>query len=214
MQLLNCTSFFSAKSYFFILFFSQLSKLLALNIPPHLVFRIFIYLHGRKQRVVVSGANSASVDVLPGVATLRLTAGPLLFLICVDGLAEMLLLSSILKMFADDPILYKAIYNPMSDFQDLQKDIDSFAQWIANHVFELTFKKCKSLLLSKRRLPLCTHTVVVNGLAYLFKDPEATGIDVTTIFIMSVGLTHWKHSIYLYISEMRPYTLSLCGIHM
>jgi len=27
-------------------------------------------------------------------------------------------------------------------------------------------------------LPVCTHTVVVNGLAYLFKDQEATGIDV------------------------------------
>ena len=90
----------------------------------------------------------------------------------------MLLLSSILKMFADDPVLYKAIYNPMFDFQDLQKDIDSFALWIANHDFKLTVKKCKSLLLSKRRLPVCNHTVVVNGLAYLFKDPEATGIDV------------------------------------
>ena len=63
----------------------------------------------------------------------------MLFLICVDGLAEMLLISSILKMFADDPILYKAIYNPMSDFQDMQKDIDSFAQWIANHVFKFTY---------------------------------------------------------------------------
>ena len=66
----------------------------------------------------------------------------------------------------------------MSDFHDLQKDIDSFAQWIANHDSKLTVKKCKSLLLSKRRLPVCTHTIVVNGLAYLFQDPEATGIDV------------------------------------
>jgi len=125
--------------------------------PPHFVSRIFIYLHGRKQRVGFSGAYSTSVDVLSGVATLRLTAGPLLFLIYVDGLAEMLLLSNILKMFADidDPVLYKAIYNPMFDFQDLQKDIDSFAQWIANHDFKLTVKKCKSLLLSKRQLPVC-----------------------------------------------------------
>ena len=75
-------------------------------------------------------------------------------------LAEMPLLSNILKMFADDALLYKAIYNPMADFQDLQKDMlpPSFAQWIANHDLKLNVKKGSSLLLSMRWLPLCNHT--------------------------------------------------------
>ena len=53
-----------------------------------------------------------------------------LYFIRMGTLAEMPLLSNILKMFADDALLYKAIYNPMADFQDLQKDMlpPSFAQ--------------------------------------------------------------------------------------
>ena len=44
-----------------------ISKLTALNIPPHLVSWISSYLCSRKQQVVVSGAYSATVDVTSSV---------------------------------------------------------------------------------------------------------------------------------------------------
>ena len=66
-----------------------------------------------------------------------------------------------LIMFADDALLYKVVQN-ITDFQDLQSDVNSFVQWAADHDLKLNVKKCKSLLLSRRRVPVCTHTIVIN----------------------------------------------------
>ena len=136
-------------------------KQTALNIPPHLVSWISSYLYSRKQQVVVSGAYSATVDVTSGVPQ-GSVLGPLLFLIYVDGLAEMPMHGGSLIMFADDALLYKVVQS-ITDFQDLQSDVSSFVQWTADHDLKLKVKKCKSLLLSRRRVPVCTHTIVSGG---------------------------------------------------
>ena len=81
-----------------------ISKLAALNVPPHLVSWISSYLYSRKQQVIVSGAYSATVDVTSGVPQGSML-GPLLFLIYVDGLAEMPMQGGSLIMFADDALL-------------------------------------------------------------------------------------------------------------
>jgi len=42
-------------------------------------------------------------------------------------------------------------------------DVDSLVQWISDHELKLNVKKCKSLLLSRKRVPTCIQTVVVDG---------------------------------------------------
>ena len=59
-------------------------------------------------QVVVSGAMSTSMSVVSGVPQCSVL-GPLLFLIYVDGLADMPLCDGHLMIFADDAHLYKVI---------------------------------------------------------------------------------------------------------
>ena len=139
-----------------------ISKLSNLDIPTHLVSWISSYLCSRKQQVGVSGANSTPVDVISGVPQ-GSVLGPTLFLIYIDGLAEIPLTGGSLSMFADDILLYKVVRS-LSDFQDLQSDVNSLVQWTSDHDLKLNAKKCKSLLLSRKRVPTCAQTVVVNGL--------------------------------------------------
>ena len=137
-----------------------ISKLTALNVPPHLVSWISSYLYSRKQQVVVSGVYSATVDITSCVPQ-GSVLGPRLFLVYVDGLAEVPMRGGSLIMFTDDPLLYKVVQS-ITDFQDLQSDVNSFVQWTADHDLNLNVKKCKLLLLSRRRVPVCTHTIVIN----------------------------------------------------
>ena len=51
----------------------------------------------------------------------------------------------------------------MSDFRNLQSDVDSLVQWISDHDLKLNVKRCKLLLLSRKWVPTCTQTVVVDG---------------------------------------------------
>ena len=85
-----------------------ISKQTALNVPPHLVSWISSYLYSRKQQVFVSGAYSATVNVTSGVPQGSML-GRLLFLIYVDGLAELSMHGGRLIMVAYDALLYKVV---------------------------------------------------------------------------------------------------------
>ena len=53
-------------------------------------------------------------------------------------------------MFADDLLLYKTIYT-VQDYLDVQADVDSLAGWLVDHKLTLNVKKCKSLLISRKK---------------------------------------------------------------
>ena len=77
-----------------------ISKLSSLDIPSHFVACISSYLYSRCQQVAVSGAASSFVDITSGVPQ-GSVLGPLLFLIYIDGLAELPLHSSKLSCNSD-----------------------------------------------------------------------------------------------------------------
>ena len=74
---------------------------------------------------------SSPVSVVSGVPQ-GSVLGPLLFMIYVNGLADIPLCDGRLMMFADDALLYKVICSS-SDMQDLQLNVDLFAKWIDEH---------------------------------------------------------------------------------
>ena len=126
-----------------------LQKLVQLDVRPHTVAWISSYLYNRSQIVGVEGAKSTSQHGISGVPQGSVLA-PLLFLIYIDGLDGIRLSGGSLSMFADDLLLHKTIYC-VQDYLDLQADINALAMWLADHKLTLNVKKCKSLLISRKR---------------------------------------------------------------
>ena len=90
------------------------------------------FLFNRKQIVAVNGFHSIIELVLSGVPQ-GTVLGPLLFLIYVNDMSKAVK-HSVLRLFADDSRLVKAIDN-LSDQSLLQEDLESIVDWsISNNM--------------------------------------------------------------------------------
>ena len=127
-----------------------MAKLEETGLNPHLLEWIRSYLTDRQQKVVVGGEASTETPVLSGVPQ-GSVLGPLLFLVYIDDITAMHLSSgSILNLYADDMLLYKAI-STQSDYQSLQDDVDRVQEWVNVNYLTLNTSKCKSMVVSRRR---------------------------------------------------------------
>ena len=130
-----------------------IEKLQAIGLDGFLVQWITDYLTNRKQCVVVGGATSEFVPVVSGVPQ-GSVLGPLLFLIYINGIAELPLSpGSKLVIYADDVLLYRPI-RQASDFQLLQQDVDALGIWADNNYLTFNPSKCKAMVFSSRRQPV------------------------------------------------------------
>ena len=118
----------------------------------HLISWISSYLHNRVQQVGVMGELSSLTSVTSGVPQ-GSVLGPLLFLIYIDGLSGIQLSEGSIVVFADDRLLHGKI-TCFEDFVFLQSDIDELCTWLSAHKLMLNSRKCKALLISRKRLPL------------------------------------------------------------
>ena len=83
-----------------------LSKLSAYGIGGEVLAWIRSFLTNRKQRVTVGEATSEWKDVTSGI-TQGSVLGPILFVLCINGMPESIENNSTVKMFADDAKLFK-----------------------------------------------------------------------------------------------------------
>ena len=110
------------------------------------------FLDGRSQRVVVEGEASEPRSVTSGVPQ-GSVIGPLLFLIFINDIPDGL--SSQIRLFADDTIIYRPISSP-DDTLALQEDIAKLDKWSNDWQMEFHPHKCYVLHITRSRKPQIT----------------------------------------------------------
>lgn len=161
-----------------------LLKLSRLNLHPDVLNWIQNFLTHRKQFVHVNSHSSCLSPVLSGVPQ-GTVLGPLLFLIYINDLP--LTVSSAIRLFADDCVIYRPILTS-DDTAILQQDLFNIQEWCLKWLMKINISK-SSLVSFHRRRNYINPTYVCNNAAIVATDSfKYLGI------IISHDLT-WTHHI-------------------
>ena len=109
------------------------------------------FLSCRSQRVVLDGQSSSDILVSSGVPQ-GTVLGPLLFLVYINDLPNRV--SSTVRLFADDCLLYRRIHDTQ-DTKTLQADLDRLQEWEADWLMEFNPTKCEVITISKKSSSVC-----------------------------------------------------------
>lgn len=133
-----------------------LQKLETLNMDPSLIFWIRQFLTNRTQSVAISNQLSSSTDVKSGVPQ-GSVLGPLLFLIYINDLP--INISSSIRLFADDCVLYKKIVHT-ADTCTLQSDLNSIASWCNRWQMRINIDKTKCMTVTTKKSSIsCNYAI-------------------------------------------------------
>ena len=110
------------------------------------------FLLDRKQQVVLGNVHSSSCSVLSGVPQ-GSVLGLLLFIIYINDLP--ISISSKIRLYADDVIIYRAILSS-EDASILQEDLNKLVSWAATWFMSLNLNKCEHLVITSKKQPLST----------------------------------------------------------
>ena len=137
-----------------------LSKLRLYGIEGKCANWVNSFLSGRTQQVVVDGATSKTSPVTSGVPQGTIL-GPLLFLIFINDITSVVDPDTQLRLFADDCLIYRSIRS-FDDQLQLQRDLNSLAQW--SHQWGMSFNasKCKIISTTNHQSPHI-HFYHLNG---------------------------------------------------
>jgi len=127
-----------------------LHKLKYLGISGQTLQWIKSFLENRSQKVVVDGEFSTNAPVTSGVPQ-GSVLGPILFLCYINDMPASV--SSKLRLFADDSIIYKAIKS-LSDCISLQRDLVSLEQWEKSWGMSFHPQKCNVMRMTRKRDPI------------------------------------------------------------
>ena len=135
-----------------------LCKLKNIGINNSLLKWIKIFLTTRHQKVILDGKSLAESQVTSGVPQ-GTVLGPLLFLIYINDLPDAV--SSDVRLFADDCIMYKEIKSA-KDQDALQKDIDSLCKWEKSWQMSFNSTKCYTMHVT-HKTNILTRDYNMNG---------------------------------------------------
>ena len=134
------------------------SKLHSYGIRGNTLNWIASFLQNRRQRVLLNGVFSDWSKVQSGVPQ-GTVLGPLLFLIYINDICEGL--SSNIRLFADDCLLYRTIKSSL-DVGHFQDDLNRLGAWCRTWQMNFNVKKCSIMHLSRHRQPI-TDQYSLNG---------------------------------------------------
>ena len=126
-----------------------LDSLPSLDLPPLLLFWLHSFLQGHTQQVIINGSISSKSQVTSGVPQVSIL-GPLLFIIYINDIAKLSLLSSAtLTLYANVILLLQEISSPTS-MSTVQSDINLISSWITSHHLTINSKKNKYMIVSRK----------------------------------------------------------------
>ena len=105
------------------------------------------FLRNRVQKVKVNGVLSKQTKVTSGVPQ-GSVLGPFLFNLFIEDIGENI--SSKIRLFADDCVIYKNI-KTVEDTLSLQKDLDELEKWVERNKMELNVNKCNAMIFNRSR---------------------------------------------------------------
>jgi hypothetical protein len=127
-----------------------LSKLSYYGIRNNVLAWISAFLSDRKQVVSINGTHSREIEVTSGVPQ-GTVLGPALFLIYINDIANNI--TSHMRLFADDSIIYREINTP-SDAIILQQDLNKLEEWANTWQMSFNTSKCTVMTITNKRNPL------------------------------------------------------------
>ena len=107
------------------------------------------FLSDRKQAVLINGEKSEQLPVISGVPQ-GTVLGPALFLLYINDLPESV--SSRVRLFADDAILYRTV-NSQDDSFALQRDLEGLEEWERSWRMDFNPSKCSVISFTRSRSP-------------------------------------------------------------
>ena len=153
-----------------------LYKLERLGIGGRTLTWIRDFLVGRSQQVVVDGESSTPCEVTSGVPQ-GSVLGPVLFLLYINDIGEGI--SSKIRLFADDTILYRTI-NSTADTASLQADIEQLQRWCEEWQMAFHPSKCSVLRVTTSRSPLNVPYTLCGHTLELVKQVKYLGVTITS----------------------------------
>lgn len=137
-----------------------ISKLSALRLDSLTLSWLRNFLSLRQQFTIINNSPSPLSHVTSGVPQ-GCVLGPLLFLIYINDLPNNI--SSCMRIFADDCIIYRPISSP-DDHLTLQSDLHRINDWCNKWLMSLNTEKCKIISFTRKQ-NVCTFHYTINNSA-------------------------------------------------
>ena len=134
------------------------------------------FLANRTQQVIVRGKYSDIAQVQSGVPQ-GSVLGPCLFLFYINDLPQNL--SSPVRLFADDTLLYLAV-EAIGDAISLQNDLRELENWESRWLMEFNADKCQVLRVSRKRDPLIHEYILHGKILESVDSAKYQGVSITS----------------------------------
>jgi hypothetical protein len=118
------------------------------------------FLLGRTQQVSVNGTTSPPAEVLSGVPQ-GSVLGPALFLLYINDINDGV--SSPMRLFADDSVIYRAI-RTQKDLESLHQDLQKVFEWAEKWDMKFNVDKCTHVCITLKTKPRA-YNFTINGKA-------------------------------------------------
>ena len=135
--------------------------------------------------MIINGEASELVPVSSGLPQ-GTVLGPLLFLIYINDITESI--SSDLRLFADDCLLYRVIKSTR-DCKILQQDLDRLVRWSERWLMRFNVQKCTIVSVHQLRFRYQDHTYKMITRYYTYKMSDVALIRITEQKYLGVMLT-------------------------